>query len=265
MGQRLMQQNPNDKIRMTNVRNAFSFGHLSCEFDSSFDFRHSIFAILACFNFLLIASCSKPVAVAPQPAAHRIASVTPAGTDLLVGMGFSDQIVGVSRFDDDREGTAGKPKIGDYQSIDWEKLAALNVNFLLVQFAGDRFPADLRQRCEDRHIRLVNVQLNNIADVMGELNNLSADLGHPEWGAKAVSDLQRDLDEIRIQTAGKPRVKAVIVTSDNEIDLAGPGTFLDDLLTVAGGENAAGPDTKPYFAVDRERLAQMAPEVVIQL
>jgi iron complex transport system substrate-binding protein len=60
-------------------------------------------------------------------------------------------------------------------------------------------------------------------------------------------------------------VLAVIVTSDSGDGLAGPGEFLDELLGIAGGKNAAASFNNPYPSVDREALLAMAPQVVIQL
>jgi iron complex transport system substrate-binding protein len=173
--------------------------------------------------------------------------------------------VAVSNFDKNRPGTAGKPNVGDYQTIDWEKITPLHPSVLLVQYAADRFPPDLQQRCRDLNIQIVNVKLNNLDDIYSEMGELAGVIGQPEAGAKAQADLRAQLDAVRAQVNGKPAVSAVVVTDANNLDLAGPGNFLDDLLTIAGGRNAAGGDARPYFTVDREKLLELSPDVVIQL
>lgn len=195
----------------------------------------------------------------------RVASVTPAGTDLLIDMGASDHLVGVSNFDSDREGAIGKPKIGDYQSVDWERLAPLRPQILLVQYAGDRIPSGLEQRCADLGIRIVNLQINPLEDVFNQTQMLADAVGESSKGRAATVRLRAQLELVRARVAGRPAVNAVIATSENGLDLAGPGEFLDDLLTIAGGRNAAAGTGQRYPVVDRELLVQMAPQVVIQL
>jgi ABC-type Fe3+-hydroxamate transport system substrate-binding protein len=206
---------------------------------------------------------------APLPpftgAEPRVASITPAGTDLLIGMGGGDHLVGVSNFDHDREGTIGKPRIGDYQSVDWERLATLRPQILLVQYAGDRIPSGLQQRCADLGIRIVNLKLNPLADIFSQTQMLADAVGESQKGRAAVARLREQLERIRARVAGLPAVSAVIATHEGGLDLAGPGEFLDDLLAIAGGTNAAAGTGQPYPTVDRELLVRMSPQAVIQL
>lgn len=60
-------------------------------------------------------------------------------------------------------------------------------------------------------------------------------------------------------------MRTLIVTDDENFALAGPGEFLDEILRIAGGENAAESLGKPYPQVDREMILSMAPDAVIRL
>src|SRR5438477_9203291 len=55
----------------------------------------------------------KPAAKSISPAAKRpsVASLVPAATDLLIGMGAGDHLVAVSTWDADRPEIAGLPKV----------------------------------------------------------------------------------------------------------------------------------------------------------
>jgi len=195
----------------------------------------------------------------------RVASITPAGTDLLIGIGAGDRLVGVSNFDDDREGTAGKPRIGDYQSINWEKLAGLRVNVLVLQYATDRLPAYLLQQCDVLGIRVVNLQLDTIDDIYKSMIELGDAVADPAAGRNGAEELKSQLETVATRVRGLPRVRALVVTNYESFSLAGPGEFLDEILTIAGGENAAKGLGKPYPQVDREMILTLAPETVIRL
>ena len=133
--------------------------------------------IIAVVAFMLVGRWKHGI-VNPAPAGGvRIASVTPAGTDLVIGIGAGDRLVGVSNFDGDREGTAGKPRVGDYQNINWEKLAGLGANVLLLQYAQDRVPGYIQQKCADMGIKIVNLKLDSIDEIYAGMMTLADAIG----------------------------------------------------------------------------------------
>src|SRR5512133_3272282 len=54
----------------------------------------------------------------------RVASLVPAATEMLVGMGAGDRLVAVSNYESSPV-VKDLPRVGDYQSTDWETLARL--------------------------------------------------------------------------------------------------------------------------------------------
>jgi iron complex transport system substrate-binding protein len=205
-------------------------------------------------------------AATTSPSEIRVASITPAGTDLVIGLGAGDRLVGVRNYDDDREGTAGKPRIGDYQNIDWEKLSGLGANVLLLQYASDRLPPFIQQRCDDLGIKIVNLKLDTVDEICKALETIGNAIGNPDQGKKAADELRAKLAAVAASVKPFPRVKAIVVTSDQEgFALAGPNEFLSEVLQIAGGENAADLFGKPYPNVEREEITKLSPEAVIRL
>jgi cobalamin transport system substrate-binding protein len=222
-------------------------------------------AVLAVAGGVLVGRwSSRPAAPVPAPTI-RIASITPAGTDLVVAIGAADKLVGISNFDVDRPETAGKPRIGDYQNINWEKLAGVSANVLLIQYGADRVPDYIQQRCADLGMRVVNLKLDAIDEILGAMTALGDVIDQPDKGRKAAAALRARLDAVRKRVAGRPRPRTLVVTDDQSFALAGPGEFLDEILQIAGGQNVAESLGKPYPEVDRETILAMAPDVVIRL
>jgi iron complex transport system substrate-binding protein len=201
----------------------------------------------------------------PEPAGVRIASITPAGTDLLVGIGAANRVVGVSTFDDDREGLAAKIRVGDYQNVNWEKLSACGANVLVLQYAPDRLPAYIKQRCAEMGVRIVNLKLDTIDEICGGMITLGDAVGEAAGGRRAAADLRARLDAVANRVKGLPRIRTLVVTNDESLALAGPGEFLDEALRIAGGRNAAESLDKPYPEVDREMIMTLSPDAVIRL
>lgn len=194
-----------------------------------------------------------------------MATITPAGTDLLIGMGAADHLVAVSNYDEDRPETADKPRIGDYQSIDWERLAPLHPQILIVFYAADRIPSTLQQQCDSMGIKIFNAQIEQLDDIYREAEALGQDVGEQARAGATIAALKSQLSAVQARVAGHSIVKTLIVTGDSGLDIAGPNTFLDELVTIAGGKNVAAGLGKRYSTIDGEMLASLAPDAVIQL
>src|SRR5436309_15836216 len=68
-------------------------------------------------------SASWPASAAPRPG--TVASLVPAATEMLLGMdAAAGHLVAVSHFDTPRDGTRDLPRVGEYQTTDWERLAS---------------------------------------------------------------------------------------------------------------------------------------------
>jgi iron complex transport system substrate-binding protein len=194
-----------------------------------------------------------------------VASLVPAATDLIVAMGLSDRLVAVSNFEPKRELMKELPRVGDYQTTDWEQLRKLRPEIMIVQIAPDRVPEGLTQKAREAGIRLVNVKLDRLDDVFAGIAQLGRELGEPAAAADAASELKTQILQVRVRVIGKPKVPTLLTVGDSGEFLAGPGTFLDDVLNEAGGANVAAGIGNAYPTVDREKLLALKPEAVIQL
>jgi iron complex transport system substrate-binding protein len=192
------------------------------------------------------------------PTEPTVATLSPAVTDLVIGIGAAAHLVAVSDLDEDRDGTEGLARIGDFDHVDWEKV-------LITQF-GDRIPAGLQERCDQLHIQLLDVRLDVLEDVYAQADRVAYLLGERDSEVQAVADLQARLVAVAKQAASLPPVRAAIAMSDGgSLSLIGPRTFHDQLLTIAGGVNVAAGFGKPFVNVDREQLSALAPDVVLDL
>ncbi len=208
---------------------------------------------------------SWPASTAPRPG--TVASLVPAATEILIGMGLGDKLVAVSNFDLPRDGTRNLPKVGDYQSTDWERLAELRPAVMITQFAPDRLPAGMNTKAEQLGIRLVNVQITRLDELYVTMAKLGEVAGDASKGQAAANTLKEQLDEIARRAAKGRTVPTLIVLDDSGHGVAGRNNYLDDLLTIAGGENVirGKPFPMPYPSIDRETLLALDPEVIIQI
>ena len=221
-----------------------------------------LIGLTACFATI---SCDRRPAAARNSAAHRkIASLVPAATDMLLGMGAGDHLVAVSNFETAPQ-VKDLPRVGDYESTDWETLARLRPDAMIVQIAPDRLPPGLTARAGELGIEVVNVRIERLEDVFDNIQRLGAVAGEVDKGRDATRKMRDRLDAVRERCAGRPAVSTLLVRDENGREVVGPGTFLDDLLKVANATNAAASLANRYPSIDREKLLSLRPQAVVVL
>ena len=200
-----------------------------------------------------------------RPAAITVASLVPAATDLILGMNAGDHLVAVSNWDAPRDEIRNLPRVGDYRSIDWEKLTALKPNVMIVQFRPDKMPSGLAERAAELDIQLVNVKNNQLADLYETLDLLGDALHERAKSDGARSQIKGELESIHQKVASKSPARTLLLRSATDLASVGGGNFLDELLTIAGGINVLEGGDNSYPTLDRERLLALDPDVVIYL
>jgi iron complex transport system substrate-binding protein len=219
---------------------------------------------LVSLGWLFIVGCDRGATPAASGGAKgpTIASLVPAATDLLIGMGAADHLAAVSDYDQAPE-VAKLPRIGAYQTIDWEKLAAVKPNVIVSFYGPGHTPAGFVEKIAELKIQNVNVRLDRLDDIYAGLATLGEVCHEPEKAAEEEKRIRNGIDQVRRRVAGRKPVRAIIASGESGAGLAGRETFLNDLLEAAGGENAL---TVPnYVTLDREALAALRPEVILQL
>ena len=219
-------------------------------------------------TLIVLAGCERsPVPATTAPAASAptatVASLSPAATEILIGIGAGDRLVAVSNYDPKREETSHLPRVGDYQTTDWEQLAALRPRVMVTQFAVDRLPQGLVQKAQALNIQLINVPITRLDDIYAAMRTLGRAVDQPELGASAADQLEQRIEALRERSRAGRRVRAMIVTNDSASGVAGRENYLNDALEAAGGENVIR--AAPYPSIDQETLFDLDPEVIFQL
>lgn len=237
------------------------------------DLFRSLFArrrVALVLMFLLLASgCDRAAAPVAGPTSRegeiRIASLVPAATDLILGMGAADHLAAVSNWETDRPEIKQLPHVGDYQTIDWEKLAEVRPDAMIVFIAVDRIPPGFSQRAEKLDIKLINVKTERLDDIFQTITDLGNLLKEPTKAADLASRMHAQLDAVKKRVEGLPPTPTLIARDEEGYALIAGDTFADDLLSIAGGKNVAGGMSMRYPNIDRERFVELAPQAIIQL
>jgi iron complex transport system substrate-binding protein len=226
----------------------------------------AVVALLALSVVLGRRALRRPRTPEPAPALRarmpRVVSLAPAASDIIEGIGAGDHLVAVSNYDTDPR-TAKLPRVGDYLNTDWERIAPLHPGVIVTQFIEGRTPAGFVDRARQIGARQVNIHIDVLDDIYAAVATLGDACGEQAQGAAAAQRLRKHIEAIHRKVAGEPAVPALIVIGPEATGVAGTRTYLDDLLTAAGGRNVI--EAAGYPTIDHERLAKLAPQVIIQL
>jgi iron complex transport system substrate-binding protein len=226
--------------------------------------RHFVAAVVALTMLFTSMGCDRrgPGTSAKHPS---VASLSPAATDIVVAIGAVDHLVAVSNYDFGKAAVSGLPGAGDYLTVDWERLAELRPDVLLVQVREAAAPDGFKDRAKQLNIRPVFIHIDDLDDIAVATKTVGDAIAESEKAAAATRAMRDKLAAVAQSVSGKPRVSTLIVTDEVGAGVAGAGTFLDELLTIAGGTNAAAGEGGGYPKVDREKIIALAPAVVLHL
>lgn len=193
---------------------------------------------------------------APPP---RLVVLVPSMGDDLFAIGAGSQVVGESRFTDDRPAERGVPIVADFQSVDVEKIIALHPDVVV----GIPSQAAMVAPLQRAGIRVVLTADDSYDDIFSNVRTLGDLSGHSTEAEALIESLQRQTAQLRArakQFAYRPRV--FFVLSTGPIWTVGRGAYLATLLEFAGARNAASDLTAPWGQYSEEALLRAQPDVI---
>jgi ABC-type Fe3+-hydroxamate transport system substrate-binding protein len=207
---------------------------------------------------------------APQagvPAAQvpaRIVSTSPSITETLFALGLGSRVVGVSNYCRFPPEANALPKVGTFLRPDPELIARLAPTLVVVH-AG---PGNTAKQLSTLRIPFVTVDRGTLSSVFSTIRTIGKAAGAPERAAALTSSLDARLDRIRVRVAGRPPQKVLIIMGRRagtltDLIAVGPGSYLHDLLAIAGGVNVLAKSSLDYPRISMESIIRLDPDVVI--
>ena len=189
-----------------------------------------------------------------QPA-RRIVSLSPATTENLFAIGAGGWVVGVTSACDFPEGAKTLPRVGDFTRPSYEKILSLKPDLIVFDSATVN-KADVESFAARVRVPVYVQCSRKAADVPRHLDALSKLVAKPALGV--VAQLYRSL---RISPLGRP-TPVLVEISASPLYVVGPGSFVDDLVRLAGGQNVVT-EGGPFPQLTKEKLLTLKPAVYV--
>jgi len=194
--------------------------------------------------------------------AERVVSLVPAATDAIVALNAADRLVARTDYDTHPE-LAALPSVGGglTPSIEW--LVALRPD--LVISWRDAQSRTLVQRLDELGIPVFATNPESVADAERLVRQVGRMLGLEARADTLVSAFRAVLEGVRrrFDAAGAERRTVLYLVSVDPPRAAGPGTFADELITIAGGRNVFDDAPALWPEVGLEEVVRRQPDVVV--
>lgn len=180
-------------------------------------------------------------------------------------MGLGDRVVGVSTHCQFPPEVLPLPKIGTFLQPDAELIAGLRPDLVIVHEASN----GIDRRLNTLGIPFVVVTQGTLARVFSSIRQIAEATGVAGRGETLVAGIQRGLDAVRREGARGPRLRVLLIIGRRPGALAdlvavGPGSYLNDVIDIAGGTNVLGIDGQPeYPRISMETVLRLDPDVII--
>jgi len=196
---------------------------------------------------------------------QRIVSLSPDLTEILYGVGAFSHVVGVSNYDSYPPEVAKLPHLGELHSPSLERLAALRPDLVVVNNAQAPFLEDtLRQL----GLRVLKTSNRSLAEVYSSVIAIGSATGHEGEAAKLVASMRQGLDRVARRTTGTPKPRVVLVVDRTpgtlrDLYTATDGSFLAELVGIAGGRIAVPKVESGYTKLRKEDLLAADPDIIL--
>lgn len=192
---------------------------------------------------------------------ERIVSLTPATTEILFALGAGERLVGRGEYDKWPDGALAVPDLGPGLRPNVEAILAARPDLVLLYASQDNRPA--AQRLRSAGIMTVAFKVDRIEHFDRTTRLLGRLIGDSARGALVADTVMRTLDSVRALTQNQPRVTVVMPAYEDPLLVIGSGSFMSQLVSIAGGRNVYEDADQPSPAVTFEDVVQRNPDVVL--
>ena len=198
--------------------------------------------------------------------AAKIISLAPSNTEILFAIGAGAQVVGRDDFSDYPAEAKSLSNIGGSNGkYDYEKIASLKPDLVI---ASELNTPDQVKSLED--LKITVYYLSNPTNLEGMFANLvlvGEMTGHKAQAETLVASLRLRVKAVQNKVSSVTNRPSIFyeldATDPAKPYTAGPTTFIDQLIQIAGGVNIAGSLNTPWPQLSLEEILVKNPDMIL--
>ena len=209
---------------------------------------------------LPLASCTAAAPARVHEGSARIVSLLPSATDVLLQLGAGDRVVARTDYD-----TAAVlraiPSLGRTLAPSAESILRLDPDLIILSaFTSESYA--LAKIVGRYGAQVLVPEVRSVADIRRLIDTLGV-LVNQRVAARALNDtIAARLQALAAKPSARPPTVAYLVWHAPPM-VAGPGTYIDELIRIAGGSNIGSDLGSPWPQVSLEYLLQRNPDFIV--
>lgn len=194
---------------------------------------------------------------------HRIVSLAPSNTEILFALGLDDRIAGITDFCNYPENAKLKQSVAGFMTPDLEKLVMVSPDLVLAESIHEK---TVLPSLEKVGLTVIVLSANTMDEIISNITLVGQVTGSSAAASRLTQQLSGRIKAVTSKTAGltaaeRPRVMNVIW--HDPIWTMGGKTYINDLITMAGGDNIFSADFEKSRIVSPESIVSKNPQVII--
>jgi len=226
-------------------------------------------ALLIAVNLLFVACGGRKTQAkrSVEPLPQRIVSLSPSVTEILYGIGAWPQVIAVSQYCTYPDDVKNKPRVNGWDKTNLEEVMALKPDFVIGVDAQEPF---LRDKLNGLGMGSLFVKSQTLADILASIEEIGRATGHEQEATDLSAKTRGEIDAVRKAVADLPHPRVLCVVDRvpgtiRDLYTATRGSYLDELIGIAGGESIAPLAEHGYGKINKEAVLTLNPEIVIDM
>lgn len=191
----------------------------------------------------------------------RVVSLVPAATEVIFAMGRGPRLIGRTTWDLFPDSAKLVANMGDGIRPNTEVIIAAKPTLVVLYASNENRAA--AAALKNAGIAVMTTRVDRIADFDRLTHQLGVVLNAGDRAKQVVDSVHATLDRVRTAVAGVERPKVVWPLYDSPVLVVGQGSFMAELLEIAGAENIFADQAKPSPEVTVEEVAHRDPAFVL--
>jgi len=193
---------------------------------------------------------------------QRIVSLSPNLTEIIFALGLGDRVAAVSNNCDWPVEAKAKPKVGTFWQPNTEVIIATKPDLVVCEtFLQQNETAQVLKRAG---LNVLSLRVESIDELFAAIRSIGQAAGCSEKSEQLAAGIKEQLDQIRELSSSAEKVKVLWVIQTEPVRVAGVNTFVNEIIELAGGQNAIAPTGDQYPSISTEEIIGCKAEVIIQ-
>ncbi|MGD9109485.1 MAG: helical backbone metal receptor [Phycisphaerales bacterium] len=195
---------------------------------------------------------------------QRIVSLAPNITEILFALGLGDKVIAVSNDCDYPAAALEKNKVGPYWQPNTESVISCRPDLVITLQTKSEHQKSILNSLKRMRFNVLPLKLETIEELLAAIKIVGSATDCRQRAEELAKNISERLNNLEQALSSTDKVKVMWVVQVEPLRVAGRNTFINELIELAGGENAVGPTIAQYPSLSSEDVLICGAQVIIQ-